>query len=523
MSHHKLVKTDVNTGETEVIPMTEEFVPNYLYGLYHNRAGELCALLYGYCRDLDNYYMAYNTEKLCSELICHSGDRSYPAVAKDKLYIDSYESNVTYYEFFPNDNAIAFAVPSSYYLYYTFIEDDYVFLVTEMPQEHPEYTNDEIDEYYNGKGIYLGPCSLSISVYDLNDATPIAQTLMTVNGYAGLNRDPYIGEDGELYFSIPCYDPGTEEFSQTDTFYKWDFKNAEVSVNDLRFLMSFKPAEDNRAVRYDLYWCENTFEDVAPGEVLETLKDLKERADLIGKKYDVSVLMSNEVKGIEGGYMVDAENDRAAIIAALDDLETALSKYPEGFFSQFKGDNYYYENGIEFYLAGTLSGRQDNTLGIAGGFKSTGSDAIKIYIDISSYGIEATVHHELSHVIDSFVSDKGFWSFDEEWNKYNPSLDGYYDAYTRSYDQWGYSDFTAYVLYWTDTKKNVYFIDSYSMTYPTEDRARIFENVMRENADINFSSYPKLKDKLNFYATAIRDAFDTTGWPEKTAWEKYTE
>jgi hypothetical protein len=60
------------------------------------------------------------------------------------------------------------------------------------------------------------------------------------------------------------------------------------------------------------------------------------------------------------------------------------------------------------------------------------------------------------------------------------------------------------------------------LSYPTEDRARIFESVMCDYYDIDFNKAPRIKAKLNYYADAIREAFDTTGW-EEMPWEVYQE
>ena len=66
-----------------------------------------------------------------------------------------------------------------------------------------------------------------------------------------------------------------------------------------------------------------------------------------------------------------------------------------------------------------------------------------------------------------------------------------------------------------------YFIDTYSRTFPTEDRARVMEYAMI-GWDWMFSedgSAP-LREKLRYYADCIRDCFDTAGWPAVTRWEQ---
>ena len=64
-----------------------------------------------------------------------------------------------------------------------------------------------------------------------------------------------------------------------------------------------------------------------------------------------------------------------------------------------------------------------------------------------------------------------------------------------------------------------WFVDYYACTFPTEDRARIMEYAMAE-VYWPFEGDTPIDDKLAYYSRCIRDCFDTTGWPEKTAWEQ---
>ena len=66
------------------------------------------------------------------------------------------------------------------------------------------------------------------------------------------------------------------------------------------------------------------------------------------------------------------------------------------------------------------------------------------------------------------------------------------------------------------------FVDGYAMTYPSEDRARIFESVMYGYYEADFDVAPMLREKLNYYAQCIRAVFDTTGWVD-VRWEAYMD
>ena len=65
------------------------------------------------------------------------------------------------------------------------------------------------------------------------------------------------------------------------------------------------------------------------------------------------------------------------------------------------------------------------------------------------------------------------------------------------------------------------FVDSYSTIKPTEDRARVLEYGMSQYGSWTFEDAPVLLAKLDYYCRCIRDAFDTTGWPDQVLWEQY--
>ena len=65
------------------------------------------------------------------------------------------------------------------------------------------------------------------------------------------------------------------------------------------------------------------------------------------------------------------------------------------------------------------------------------------------------------------------------------------------------------------------FVDTYSTIRPTEDRARVLEYAMVDYGLYTFEGCATLIAKLDYYSRCIRDAFDTTGWPDMVLWEQY--
>ena len=120
-----------------------------------------------------------------------------------------------------------------------------------------------------------------------------------------------------------------------------------------------------------------------------------------------------------------------------------------------------------------------------------------------------TYYHEFSHIIDVYLEweagqREGALFSEEGWDSFNP---GWFTDYSYDYsDEHALEDYNS-------------FVDGYSTIKPTEDRARVMEYAMAGGEWV-FEDAPILYSKLEYYSKCIRDAFDTTGWPEITRWEE---
>ena len=119
-----------------------------------------------------------------------------------------------------------------------------------------------------------------------------------------------------------------------------------------------------------------------------------------------------------------------------------------------------------------------------------------------------TLFHEFSHLIDNRVLTKtGAY---DNWNDLNPQD----FAYSLDLN----ADMTPYKALLTGPDR--VFIDNYAMTFPAEDRARIFECACTPGNEEDFAS-PILQAKLQRICTGIRQAFDLEDVPERFLWEQY--
>ena len=74
--------------------------------------------------------------------------------------------------------------------------------------------------------------------------------------------------------------------------------------------------------------------------------------------------------------------------------------------------------------------------------------------------------------------------------------------------------------YYSGGDEGVYFVDSYSRTFASEDRARIMEFFMTRDDDAQeLIKSPAIKKKLQHMSSAVRSVFDTSGW-ENVRWER---
>ena len=265
-----------------------------------------------------------------------------------------------------------------------------------------------------------------------------------------------------------------------------------------------------------------TLSDITPGPCPEEFADLRARADAMEEKYGAKIHISDECKVFMGTYVVSPLNDYDQIEAALDMFDTAMAKYPEGFFKQFSGDDVWL-NGIHYYITSTLTGVGDqDRLDYAGGFQMQYEDYLAIVMDCGEWNLsEETFHHETSHAIESRINaTNDVWLDEDSYNSLNPSEDCYTYSYS-DYASGGMSDqMDSYLYTYNDNLDEVYFCDSYSLTRPTEDRARIFQYIMMEDPWTNVSACPHLMEKLEWSAKLIRDVFDDTNW-EDVFWERY--
>ena len=278
----------------------------------------------------------------------------------------------------------------------------------------------------------------------------------------------------------------------------------------------FRDTYDNTA--HLMFWDTNTAQEgenlsvtplgavQAPEPVLE--KELYQRVQALSQRFGLDIRIAEQCSLDYTHYQADALTDPYQIRTALNILELALDSYPEGFLNQLPfGDM----SQIRIEPVTNLSGKENmDTHPISvDGFAQTASDHYLIVFESLSLDIQ-TVYHEFSHVIDKHL----LWDatlrpqalFDEStWLSLQPEGFRYAYSYTDMPDE-----IAAY-------ENSGYFVSSYAMTFPTEDRATLMSEIISDKTVLQEN--PAMAEKMRYYAACIRDCFDTEGWPETTLWE----
>ncbi len=235
-------------------------------------------------------------------------------------------------------------------------------------------------------------------------------------------------------------------------------------------------------------------------------------ADQLEEKYQVEIYLGEQVPSRVDIFYAKQETSPEYIQSTLEQLDTLFASYPPDFLT---GLQYGELQKLRIYLSGELSGSED-TISAAAGFVNHINNHLIMVLDCSyNWNLEYTVSHELSHLIDRKLT---FWKtcqpdaiFSENaWNALNPDGFSYLESYT-NYEH-------------AKRFQKDYFIDSYGITFATEDRAEIFGTAMSQvltgsQDDTYFTEGSVFSQKLAYYSACIRACFDTTNWPEELPWE----
>lgn len=240
----------------------------------------------------------------------------------------------------------------------------------------------------------------------------------------------------------------------------------------------------------------------------EGLSACRAYATELNQRYGVEIRLYTDATAVQPwDYTMTAEYQAPMIYRDLQLLDSVLAVYPADFLKQTVDST---ASGVlRICLVRSLCGTPES-----GNLESVAG--IQFWVDEEPYLAlcvgqltERLVHHQIFHAIETKVfSDSQIYY---EWDDLNPK--GF--AYDYHYRDWRSRGENEYLQ-----DENRAFIDSYSMTFPKEDRARIMEYAITPGNENYFQS-KTMQKKLYQLCLGIRKAYKLTKSEETYPWEQY--
>lgn len=290
--------------------------------------------------------------------------------------------------------------------------------------------------------------------------------------------DVTAGADGYLY--VLAFDAGYG----CDTIFRWD--TAALATNGAA-AGDYALEEDSQKT---------------------TLAQCQAFAEELGAKHGIEILIGENAAAVQPwDYDLEAEIQPALILRELELLDQRLARYPEGMLAA-TASNF---SGLKLCLVRSVTGSAESgSLNAATGVQFfDGTDAY-VAITVGKYA-EQALYHELFHAMETHIFNYSI-AFDQ-WETLNPS--GFEYAYGYAANESRNSE-----IYLQPEHRA--FIDSYSMSFPKEDRARIMEYAMMQGNKELFKT-PALQAKLKKLCEGIREAYALEKAEEAFPWEQYLE
>ena len=270
------------------------------------------------------------------------------------------------------------------------------------------------------------------------------------------------------------------------TVYRWDADAPEFAVSDETVYTGtyYTVLEPDY---HGLVWCQSY-------------------AKSIGERYGVEVLVWEDAMAVQPwDYDFEIEYLVPVLKRELEWLDQRLANFPEGVLEASAS----HFSSVKICLVRKITGSAESgSLDRADGIQFM--DGTDTYIVLAAgESSEKALYHELYHVMETHILGNSIAL--DQWAKLNPV--GF--EYDYDYIANAQRDGSEYLQ--PDTRS---FVDTYSMSFPKEDRARILEYAMTEGNEALFAASP-LQYKLKMLCQGIREAYGLKKSPESYLWEQY--
>ena len=309
---------------------------------------------------------------------------------------------------------------------------------------------------------YMDEGALVLDFYDFESGTHSAHTRMV-----GMGEPIAVAADSQYIWILA-------KEGKTHMLYRWD--------------VTLSPTGNDQNYIEPLYTRSN------PNT--KGLQQCAQRAAQMTEKYGIHFHVGKDALTVNGGYELEDEYLVSALNSTLDRIEALLTKFPVEFLQESlaKGQ-------MHISLVRSIAGKQNMVQ-----FYENGDAYVLLQI---SDKIEENFLHGVGYIIDSHVlgNSRDY----DEWKKLNPE-DFDYDYNYYVYNTHADSEYL--------TDENRYFADAYAMTYPHEDRCRLFVHAMQDGQEDIFVS-DAMQAKLKRMCQGIREAYGYERDGNTYVWEQY--
>ena len=229
----------------------------------------------------------------------------------------------------------------------------------------------------------------------------------------------------------------------------------------------------------------------------------------LAQKYGVQIrIWDDALQKVSGVYTLEPEHLEQAYTKTLPLLEKALSQFPQGFFKTLAKKTA--TGKLQICLVRSISGvPEKGTLARQSSLQYWNGGNAYLVLAMSE-NAEQDFYHGIMHAIDTRVLSVCTAYY--EWDWLNPEEFSYDNDYIKNLDR----SPTDYL-----EEETRAFVDTFSMSFSREDRARVMEYAcMPGNAE--YFAAPIMQTKLHMLCAGIREAFlldmDTT-----YVWEQYLQ
>lgn len=230
-------------------------------------------------------------------------------------------------------------------------------------------------------------------------------------------------------------------------------------------------------------------------------------ASQLSRKFGITIRIGNDAARVQPwDYSLDAETQPGILLRELQNLEKRLSRFPSSILPQTAS----HFSSLSLCIVRGVSGNAEsgNTQPATGVQFLDGTDAY-VVITAGKYG-EQALYHELFHAMETHILTGS--SALDQWSKLNPQEFSY---------TYGVSDPVDCPDTWLMGEYRA-FLDTYAMTFPKEDRSRIFEAAMAPGNKDTFQPW-MMQRKLKTICQGIREAYGLLESPETYPWEQYLD